>query len=133
MAMTERSVWRALLVVTAGALGATAGDHPAAAQAPAGFNVSGVWQTVFGAGQSTLTMTQAGVSVVGTFTNPPGIQPGALAGRFTGNVLTGRWTDATSSGGFQLAFSPDGRSFTGTWGRALTSTTSGGPWTGVRQ
>ena len=54
------------------------------------------------------------------------------AGVMRGNVLVGRWTDASSSGGFTLAFSPDGRSFAGTWGRSLASNTDGGPWLGRR-
>lgn len=107
----------------------TPGPAPAQAQGPV-LQVLGSWSSQWGAGQCNLSMTQYGPHVVGIATNPPPVQPTALVGTLNGTVLTGRWTDARSSGGFVLQFTPDGRHFTGTWGRTLDSTSSGGPWNG---
>lgn len=114
--------------------------HPAAAvhaqpAPPAAVNVpqvAGLWSSSFAGGLNNLSLQQRGANVMGIYTSNASM-PGALAGRFTGNVLRGRWTDAGSSGQFVLTFSPDGQSFTGTWGRSLASATDGGPWTGRRQ
>lgn len=94
-------------------------------------DVAGTWQTSWGSNRSTVVLQQSGPWVNGTFTSTAS-PPGALAGRLDGNVLTGRWTDATSSGGFRLVFAPSGRSFTGTWGASLDSVDSGGDWSGSR-
>ena len=103
-----------------------------AAHAQPGANVNGTWSTQFAGAAATVTFFQSGPNVVGTYVNTPPLLPGAMAGVMRGNVLTGRWTDASSSGGFALAISPDGRSFAGTWGRSVASNTDGGPWLGRR-
>lgn len=103
---------------------------PGAAQEAPG--VAGGWTAQWGAGQISILMQQQGPFVVGTYSSVRGVQPGAFAGRFRGNVLVGRWTDADSSGGLSLVFSSDGRSFVGTWGRTVASVNNGGPWTGQR-
>lgn len=102
------------------------------AHAQPGANVAGTWSTQFAGAAATVHLLQSGANVVGTYVNTPPLMPGAIAGVMRGNVLTGRWTDASSSGGFVMAFSPDGRSFAGTWGRSLGSNTDGGPWLGRR-
>lgn len=102
-------------------------------QAQAQLNLAGAWATQFAGAAANVNLTQSNANVVGVYVNSPPLLPGALAGMLQGNVLTGRWTDARSSGGFSLVFSPDGRSFTGTWGRSVGSTTDGGPWVGRRQ
>jgi hypothetical protein len=95
-------------------------------------NVAGSWNTQFAGAAATVNLLQAGPNVVGTYVNTPPLLPGAIAGVIRGNVLTGRWTDASSSGGFTMVFSPDARAFVGTWGRSVTSATDGGPWLGRR-
>lgn len=97
---------------------------------PGALNINGTWSTQFAGAAATVTMYQSGPNVVGTYVNTPPLLPGALAGVLRGNVLTGRWTDASSSGGFTMTFVPNGRSFVGTWGRTLASTSNGGPWLG---
>lgn len=99
---------------------------------PAALNLNGTWSTQFAGASATVTMFQSGPNVVGTYVNTPPLLPGALAGVLRGNVLTGRWTDASSSGGFTMVFTPDGRNFVGTWGRNVNSATNGGPWLGHR-
>ncbi len=108
---------------------ALAQPAPAAVSAP---QVAGQWTSTFAGGINNLSLQQRQAFVTGIYTSNASM-PGAMAGRFTGNVLSGRWTDATSSGQFVLVFSADGRSFAGTWGRTLASATNGGPWTGSRQ
>lgn len=103
------------------------------ASAQGGVSVAGTWSTQFAGAAATVVFSQSGQNVVGTYVNTPPLMPGGIAGVLRGNVLTGRWTDASSSGGFVMAFSPDGRSFAGTWGRDLSSSTNGGPWLGRRQ
>jgi hypothetical protein len=103
-----------------------------ATHAQPGRNVSGAWSTQFAGAAANVSLTQSGANVVGIYVNSPPLLPGAMAGILRGNVLVGRWTDAHTSGGFALTFSPDGRSFAGTWGRTIDSNTSGGPWVGNR-
>lgn len=103
------------------------------ADAQTALQVGGTWGAQWGAGAINLHFEQTGVWVTGIYTGGNGVQPGALAGRLTGNTLVGRWTDASSTGGFTLLFSPDGRAFVGTWGRTPASNTDGGPWTGRRR
>ncbi len=117
----------ALVLAGVGAMVGTAGAQPASVQ------VGGSWSTQFAGAAANVGLTQSGNNVVGTYVNSPPLLPGGMAGVLRGNVLTGRWTDATSSGGFALAFSPDGRSFVGTWGRSVASNTNGGPWIGQRR
>jgi len=105
--------------------------QPAPATAPSP-QVAGLWTSTFAGGINNLSLQQRQAFVTGIYTSNASM-PGAMAGRFTGNVLSGRWTDASSSGQFVLVFSADGRSFVGTWGRTLASATNGGPWTGQRQ
>ena len=130
--MRTKRGWIGLgLVLAAGAGGGAWVTQARVASAQVGFNASGVWNTQWAGSASVITLVQAGQFVTGTYTagrHPPG----AMAGAFRGNMLIGRWTDPTSSGGIVLAFSPDGRSVTGTWGRSPDSNTSGGPWIGGR-
>ncbi|MBL8602225.1 MAG: hypothetical protein JNK72_09920 [Myxococcales bacterium] len=123
-----RSVFRAVCLV-----GAAMTMGGAAVEAQPTVAVSGLWQTQFAGAAATVSLTQSGPNVIGTYVNTPPLMPGAMAGVLRGNVLTGRWTDASSSGGFTLVFSPNGRSFAGTWGRSITSVSDGGPWVGTRQ
>lgn len=114
-------------------MGAPAVSVREASAQPAAVNVGGPWTTQFAGATAEVVFTQARGHVLGTYVNSPPLLPGALAGVMRGNTLTGRWTDASSSGGFTLVFSPDGRSFAGTWGRSVASTTDGGPWVGRRR
>lgn len=122
--------WLALFVVAL--MGAPAAMPREAGAQPAAVNVSGSWSTQFAGAAATVTLTQVRGHVLGTYVNSPPLLPGAMAGVMRGNTLTGRWTDAASSGGFTLVFSPDGNAFAGTWGRSVGSTRSGGPWVGRR-
>ncbi|TAK18985.1 MAG: hypothetical protein EPO40_35520 [Myxococcaceae bacterium] len=126
--MERRKILRALAVVLV--TGVVTGSRPAEAQHPI-VDVSGEWNSVFAGGTSTLRLTQYGATVVGVYGSSASM-PGAMAGRVNGRLMLGRWTDASSSGGFRLEFSPDGRRFAGTWGRTVDSNTSGGPWIGSR-
>jgi hypothetical protein len=123
---------RAMLGAMAAGLvaGVLGGGRLAEAQHPI-VDVSGEWNSIFAGGTSTLRLTQYGATVVGTYGSSASM-PGAMSGRINGRVIIGRWTDASSSGGFRLEISPDGRRFAGTWGRAIDSNTSGGPWIGTR-
>lgn len=127
--MMNRRVWSGLAVaLLVSALGA---GRPGAEAQPAVMDVSGMWATSFSGISQPLRLTQSGANVAGVYGGGP-VLPGGMAGRITGNIMVGRWTDAASSGGFRLVFAPDGRSFQGTWGRTLDSVTSGGAWQGTR-
>lgn len=116
---------------TALAVALVAGAAHRASAGGFAFDLSGPWDTHWGSNQSTVVLHQTGTWVTGTFTSTAS-PPGALAGRLQGNLLVGRWTDPTSSGGFRLVISADGRSFTGTWGATVDSVDSGGEWSGRR-
>lgn len=123
---------RALLAVSLVALVGAAASRDVEAQ-PAAVNISGTWATQFAGAAATVSLTQVRGHVVGTYVNTPPLLPGAMAGVMRGRTLTGRWTDASSSGGFVLVFSADGSNFVGTWGRSVASNVDGGPWIGHRQ
>lgn len=128
MRTNRRSMCGCLLAAVVGLGG---GALPRAEAQPVALDVSGMWATSFSGISQPLRLTQAGVNVAGVYGGGP-VLPGAMAGRLTGNVMVGRWTDAASSGGFRLVFGADGRTFQGTWGRTLDSQTSGGAWQGTR-
>jgi len=125
------AAWVAVVLAVVGT-SALVSIQRAHAQAPT-VNVSGIWVTQFAGAQAIVTLAQSGPHVTGTYVNSAPLSPGALAGVMRGNTLVGRWTDATTSGGFALVFGPDGRAFVGTWGRTVTNTTNGGAWNGNRQ
>jgi hypothetical protein len=103
--------------------------EPAAPIVPG--QIGGRWGTHWGSEVCNLTLTQNATNVTGSYTST-GAPPGTVAGTFVSNVLTGTWTDQQGAhGGIVLTFSPDSRSFTGTWGSG-ESTSNGGQWTGRR-
>lgn len=93
-------------------------------------DVSGLWHTTWGSESCDLTLRHSGNSVTGGYVTT-GAPPGTVSGTINGNVLTGRWSDSSSSGGFRLVFGADGRSFVGTWGSG-GSYDDGGDWNGRR-
>ena len=74
---------------------------------------SGVWDTTFGS----MTLTQSGRSVKGSYDH----DGGRLSGTVSGDVLSARWDETPTragprdAGSLQFTLAPDGRSFTGTW------------------
>lgn len=74
---------------------------------------SGTWNTTYGS----MTLTQSGRSVKGTYDH----DDGRLSGTVSGDVLTARWDETPTRAGpndagpLQFTLAPDGRSFTGTW------------------
>jgi hypothetical protein len=127
---TRRNVLAVMGLIFVG--GASANVREADAQ-PAAVNISGNWTTQFAGAAAAVSLTQVRGHVVGTYVNTAPLLPGAMAGVMRGRTLTGRWTDASSSGGFVLVFSADGNNFVGTWGRSVASNTDGGPWIGQRR
>jgi hypothetical protein len=106
-------------------------------QQPQQVDVSGAWTTVFlapNAGMGlpyAVTLTQSGSQVTGTYTAiGQGGSPGILQGSLTGNQFTATWRDAAGPSGIAaFTFSPDARSFTGTWTGPNGAT---GTWSGNR-
>lgn len=93
-------------------------------------NVAGVWNTSWGSESCELTLRQNGNAVSGSYVTT-GAPPGTVTGVMNGNVLMGRWSDSSSTGGFRLMFmSPT--SFTGTWGSG-GSYDDGGNWDGTKR
>ncbi len=92
--------------------------------------LSGTWDTSYSGtspGRVTLTLTQRGAHVTGTY---QGGTQGTVEGQLTGQVLNGRWQEASSEGSFTFTFSDDWRTFHGTFdsgGGAYT-----GEWNGTR-
>jgi hypothetical protein len=74
---------------------------------------AGTWATTYG----TMSLTQIGNQVTGTYEHDNGM----LVGTVSGNVLTGTWSEAPSysppdhAGDVQLTISPGGNSFNGGW------------------
>lgn len=109
-------------VAATGAAGATAGataDAPVE-EAEAG-PWTGSWRSFWRGGQALLVLEQSGARVTGTF--QPG--DGTVTGTVDGALVTGRWRQPGSEGGFEFALAPDGRSFVGRSG-------NGEYWNGER-
>ena len=94
-------------------------------------DVSGVFST----SGSDLTVFQSGTSISGTWANSFIGSTCTLSGTLQGQIVSGSWvstTDSAMTGLFQLTFSGDGGSFTGTFGYGA-SDQDGGAWSGIRQ
>lgn len=78
--------------------------------APVG-NFAGQWDHNFG----TMTLTQSGNTVTGTYHNASDGGNGVVAGIVTGNVLTGTYTKNQTLP-VEFTLSNDGKRFTGNWG-----------------
>ncbi|MFQ5570614.1 MAG: hypothetical protein ACE5G0_13105 [Rhodothermales bacterium] len=91
---------------------------------------SGTWDSSWG----TMTLTQDGASVTGTYTH----DEGRIEGTIINGVLIGTWTEAPSrtppndAGDVELTLSADCMEFSGSWRYGSTGTWNGG-WTGTRQ
>jgi hypothetical protein len=109
---------------------AQAGDTPLAAAVGApdeqACTWTGTWAIRWYANTDTMTLTQSGNQVTGSYPS----NNGRVSGTVAGNRVTGTWTEGSSSGRFEWTIDPSCNSFTGTYGHG-TSTT-GGPWSGTR-
>ncbi|MED1918523.1 hypothetical protein P4V64_24725 [Bacillus thuringiensis] len=86
--------------------------------------LTGTWKTDFG----TLTLSQSGYLVTGTYT----YHNGTLKGVLSHNTLIGRWNDSSVEGKFIFEFSPDRNSFQGRYGRGESEPSNSNPWNGTR-
>jgi hypothetical protein len=74
-------------------------------------NFSGSWFHNFG----TMTLTQSGSSVTGTYQNDFDGISGTISGTVSGNTLTGAWLIAGGTGNLQFTLSGAGNTFDGNW------------------
>lgn len=93
-------------------------------------DLNGLWHTSWGSESCDLTLRQNGSAVTGSYVTT-GAPPGTVSGVLQGTILTGSWSDSSSTGGFRMVFAPDGRNFVGTWGSGA-SFDDGGDWNGRR-
>lgn len=77
---------------------------------PGAGNFAGEWEHNFG----TMTLTQSGNTVTGTYHNASDGENGVIAGIVNGNVLTGTYTKNQTLP-IQFNLSNDGKRFTGNW------------------
>lgn len=99
--------------------------------------VAGPWTTVFlidhgvRAFPITMTFAQNGSEVTATYAEAQtGAAPGIVQGTLSASLLTATWRDSGGLNGLlSLTFSPDGRSFSGTF---TTGSGGTGTWVGVR-
>lgn len=148
MAMIITACIVGFLVIAAGCTG-TSGTAPAPAATAVPGSAATPWNGTWDTGASTpaayqtigvLTMSQAGSSVTGTFTNHDQGK-GTFTGSVSGNVLTGTWTTSyplqSDSGSFRFVLSDDSTSFAGTWVSASDKTdtlsTTSEFWNGTRR
>ncbi len=91
---------------------------------------TGTWSTNWGS----MTLTQTGSSVSGSYAH----DGGQIAGTASGLVLKGRWSEQPSrqppndAGDLEFTMSADGKSFTGRWRYGYTGAWSSDSWTGTR-
>jgi hypothetical protein len=84
---------------------------------------AGAWDTDF----NRMQLSQSGNTVTGTYK----YLDGRIEATQSGKTLRGRWIQNNAQGGFVFTLSPDGRSFSGTWGKNEAESGSGG-WSGKR-
>ena len=94
-------------------------------------NWEGTWNTGW-TGQSNsqnviMVLHQSGDAVTGTYEH----DMGRIEGTVSGNVLTGTWTQSSTSGTIQFQLADDCDSFDGSW-RFSTSGGWDGNWVGTR-
>ncbi|TVQ33657.1 MAG: hypothetical protein EA356_11960, partial [Geminicoccaceae bacterium] len=75
-------------------------------------NWSDSWDSRWRDGGAVLFLEQTADRVEGTYP----VLGGTIRGRTEGRILTGEWSDATGTGTFTFAMSPDGRTFMGRFG-----------------
>ena len=99
---------------------------------PTANTFSGTWTTKWSTGGSaTMTLTQSGSAVTGTYTH----DSGQIQGTVTGGVLSGTWSEAPTrqpdadAGEITFTLSADGHSFTGAWHYGSSGATYG--WNGT--
>lgn len=85
---------------------------------------AGTWETNFG----TMSLTQNGTSVTGSYA----YQSGSINGTVSGNTLTGTWVETDDRGTFSFTLSADGKSFSGSWKETSPNPNQGGSWNGSR-
>ena len=81
----------------------------------------------------TLTLTQSGDAVTGTYAPPQGAPvPGTVTGSLAGPLVRGTWSEPNNRPGwFAFTFAADFTSFTGQWG--YVGQPASGAWNGTRQ
>jgi hypothetical protein len=94
-------------------------------------NCAGTWNTGW-TGQSnsqniSMVLQQSGNTVAGTYD----YDSGRIEGTIEGNLLTGTWTQSSTSGTFQFQLADDCNSFHGSW-RFGSSGGWEGNWVGTR-
>lgn len=98
-------------------------DFMQATSPQASGSFGGTWDTDF----NKMSLNVSGGRVTGSYE----YAGGKIEGTVSGNVARGTWTQSNAHGGFVWQLSPDGRSFTGTWGYDANSS-GGGNWKGTR-
>lgn len=107
---------------------ATAAANATATATPAAFSWAGTWNTTYSSAQygevaETLTMTQNGTAITGTYA----LGNGTIEATLADGILSGSWKDVdangTYAGLFEFTPSTDGKSFTGKWISANETTT----------
>jgi hypothetical protein len=93
--------------------------------------IAGQWKTDFG----TVTFTQSGETVKGTYPH----DNGRIEGRLEGNILRGKWSEAPSynfphdAGDLEFVFSADQKSFAGKWRYGFDQNSAwSGNWKGTK-
>jgi hypothetical protein len=84
-------------------------------------SVSGNWVTNFG----TMALSQKQTSITGTYFNAFSNSSGTIDGTIRGNVISGNWSIAGSTGTIEWTFDPLKGTITGTWNRSVL-------WCGAR-
>ena len=126
--------WQSTVTVdSSGRATCTSGHSFTSTQEPAapGVSFAGTWKSNFG----TMTITQEGNRVRGEYSH----DRGKIEGIIEGNVIKGRWSEASSykppkdAGDFEFTLSADGNSFTGRWRYGFGTGPWDGNWKGTRQ
>lgn len=117
------------LVAEGGAAGVV--QPPAPAKAPAGF--AGEWDTVAGGVPHSVTISQTGGKVTGTYAASDGSQ-GQISGSVKAGVLRFSWVQSDGNNGTgKFTLSEDGDSFTGSFSLSENPGEIAGEWTGSRR
>jgi hypothetical protein len=118
------------------AVGIAGGAEPAIIAAPARSpmaSFSGSWQTVVDGVSHSVSLTQNGDDVTGSYSGADG-SPGRIAGRARDNVLRFSWSQSDGhQGSGRFTLSADGRSFAGSYSFSANPDEAQGIWNGSRR
>ena len=94
---------------------------------------TGNWATVTGTLSYTMTLTQNGEAVSGSYSIAGGSATGVISGTVSDRTLVYRWTEGSQTGTGKFTLSQDGATFQGWWNSGADPNVVQSNWSGTRK